>query len=165
MTNGQVDVLKLFTITRMLTSANGKKIRVIYWSFERRMTGEFPSQRPVTRSFDAFFDLRVNKRLSKQWRRRRFEAPSRSLWRQCRTISNLADFVLSSVRSLIKVYSDQSYGYLLVSETKWTSSGFLQAIKIINTLIGTAPDVAFLGSVLTLWWLNVGTVPRREVPL
>ena len=27
-------------------------------------TGEFPSQRPVTRSFDAFFDLRLNKRLS-----------------------------------------------------------------------------------------------------
>ena len=30
--------------------------------------GEFPSQRPVTRSFDAFFDLCPNKRLSKQSR-------------------------------------------------------------------------------------------------
>ena len=29
--------------------------------------GEFPTQRPVTRSFDVFFDLRLNKRLSKQW--------------------------------------------------------------------------------------------------
>ena len=29
-------------------------------------TGEFPSQRPVTRSFDVFFDLRLNKRLSKK---------------------------------------------------------------------------------------------------
>ena len=28
--------------------------------------GEFPTQRPVTRSFDVFFDLRLNKRLSKQ---------------------------------------------------------------------------------------------------
>ena len=27
--------------------------------------GEFPTQRPVTRSFDVFFDLRLNKRLSK----------------------------------------------------------------------------------------------------
>ena len=27
--------------------------------------GEFPVQRPVTRSFDVFFDLRLNKRLSK----------------------------------------------------------------------------------------------------
>ena len=33
-------------------------------------TGEFPSQRPVTRSFDDLFDLRLNKRLSKQsWSR------------------------------------------------------------------------------------------------
>ena len=43
--------------------------------------GEFPTQRPVTRSFDVFFDLRLNKRLSKQpcgwW----FEPPSWSLWR------------------------------------------------------------------------------------
>ena len=29
------------------------------------ITGEFPSQRPVTRSFDVLFDLRLNKRLSK----------------------------------------------------------------------------------------------------
>ena len=31
------------------------------------VTGEFPTQRPVTRGFDIFFDLRLNKRLSKQW--------------------------------------------------------------------------------------------------
>ena len=28
------------------------------------VAGEFPAQRPVTRSFDVFFDLRLNKRLS-----------------------------------------------------------------------------------------------------
>ena len=28
--------------------------------------GEFPAQRPVTPSFDVFFDLGLNKRLSKQ---------------------------------------------------------------------------------------------------
>ena len=28
--------------------------------------GEFPAQRPVTQSFDVFFDLRLNKWLSKQ---------------------------------------------------------------------------------------------------
>ena len=31
------------------------------------VTGEFPAQRPVTQSFDVFFDLRLNKWLSKQW--------------------------------------------------------------------------------------------------
>ena len=30
------------------------------------VTGEFPAQRPMTRSFDVFFDLRLNKRVSKQ---------------------------------------------------------------------------------------------------
>ena len=29
-------------------------------------TGEFPEQRSATRSFDVFFDLRLNKRLRKQ---------------------------------------------------------------------------------------------------
>ena len=29
--------------------------------------GEFPTQRPVTVSFDVFFDLRRNKGLSKHW--------------------------------------------------------------------------------------------------
>ena len=48
-----------------------------------QVTGEFPSQRAVPRSFDVFFDLRLNKRLSKPWRRRWFETPSRSLWRHC----------------------------------------------------------------------------------
>ena len=43
----------------------------------------FPSQRPMTPSFDVFFDLRPNKRLSKQSRRWWFETPSRSLWRHC----------------------------------------------------------------------------------
>ena len=46
-------------------------------------TAEFPSQRPVTRSFDVFFDLRVNKRLSKRLWGWWFETPSRSLWRHC----------------------------------------------------------------------------------
>ena len=44
--------------------------------------GEFPAQRPVTRSFDVFFDLCLNKRLSKQWRGWWFETLSRPLWRQ-----------------------------------------------------------------------------------
>ena len=31
------------------------------------VTGGFPAQRPVTRNFDVFFDLRRNQRLSKHW--------------------------------------------------------------------------------------------------
>ena len=45
------------------------------------VTGEFPSQRPVTQSFDVFCDLRLNKRLSKQSWGSWFETLSRPLWR------------------------------------------------------------------------------------
>ena len=45
--------------------------------------GEFSSKRPVMRSFDVFFDLRLNKRLSRPSSCRWFETPSRSLWRHC----------------------------------------------------------------------------------
>ena len=53
------------------------------------VTGWFPSQRPVTWSIDVFFDLRQNKRLNKQSRRRWFETPWRSLWRHCSVIWTL----------------------------------------------------------------------------
>ena len=35
------------------------------------VTGEFPAQRPVTRSFDVFYDLRLNKRLAGDLKRNR----------------------------------------------------------------------------------------------
>ena len=68
----------------MMTSSNGNIFRVTgHLCGEFTGPGEFPAQRPVTRSFDVFFDLCLNKRLSKQpwgwW----FETPSRSLWRHC----------------------------------------------------------------------------------
>ena len=43
------------------------------------VTGEFPAQSPVMRSFDVFFDLR----LSKQWCGWWFEILSHPLWRHC----------------------------------------------------------------------------------
>ena len=66
-----------------MTSSNGNIFRVT-GSLCGEFTGtdEFPAQRPVTRSFDVFFDLRPNKRLSKQSRGCWFETHSRPLWRQ-----------------------------------------------------------------------------------
>ena len=68
----------------MMTSSNGNIFRVT-GPLCREFTGpgEFPAQRPVTRSFDVFFDLRMNKRLSKQSWGRWFETPQWSSWRQC----------------------------------------------------------------------------------
>ena len=74
----------IFCFMLMMTSSNGNIFRVTGpLCGEFTGPGEFPTQRPVTRSFGVFFDLRLNKRLSKQpwgwW----FETPSWSLWHHC----------------------------------------------------------------------------------
>ena len=58
-----------------------------YLSFVRTGHRWIPLTRPVTRSLDVFFDLRPNKRLSKQSWGWWFETPSRSLWRHCKGIN------------------------------------------------------------------------------
>ena len=50
------------------------------------ITGEFPTQWPVTRSFDVFFDLDMWKLLSKQSWCWLFETTSRPLWRHCNVL-------------------------------------------------------------------------------
>ena len=70
---------------RMKTSSNWTIFSVTgpFCVWNSPVTGEFPWQRPVTRNFYVFFDLRLNKRLRKQswcwW----FETASCSLWRHC----------------------------------------------------------------------------------
>ena len=66
----------------MMTSSNGTFSALLaLCAGNSPVTGEFSSQRPVTRSFGVFFDLDLNKRLSKQWNRWWFETPSCPLWR------------------------------------------------------------------------------------
>ena len=61
-----------------LCDFKGKQQRLLVYScFNPPITGGFPSQRPATRSFEVFFDLCLNKQLSKWSRRRWFETPSR----------------------------------------------------------------------------------------
>ena len=66
-----------------------------------QVTGEFPAQRPVTRSFDVFFDLRLNKRLSKQSWGLWFETLSRPLWRH-RNVSLVSSLSNSAIPNSIK---------------------------------------------------------------
>ena len=54
-----------------------------HWCGEFTGPSEFPTQRPVTRNCDVFFDLRLNKRLSKQSWGWWFETLFRPWWRQC----------------------------------------------------------------------------------
>ena len=84
-----LDVRQL--INSMMTSSNGNIFRVT-----GHLCGEFtgprwiPGQRPVTRSFDVFFDLRLNKRLNKQSWGWWFETLSRPLWRHCNVLKAYA---------------------------------------------------------------------------
>ena len=67
------DIIKIETFSALLAICVGNS----------PVPGEFPTQRPVTRSFDVFFDLRLNKRLSTQLWGWWFETLTRSLWRHC----------------------------------------------------------------------------------
>ena len=62
----------------MMTSSHGNLFSTLLALCEGNspVTGEIPSQRTVTRSFDIFFDLRLNKRL-----RKTTETPV--IWRHC----------------------------------------------------------------------------------
>ena len=68
----------------MMTSSNGMFFRVT-----GPLCGEFTGHRWITLTkasdaeFDVFFDMRLNKQLSKQSGRRWFETPLRSLWHRC----------------------------------------------------------------------------------
>ena len=77
-----------------MTSSNGNIFRVTGpLCGEFNGPGEFPTQRPVTRSLDVFFDLRLNTRLSKEPRGWWFEKPSWSLRRQCNEMHNKTEAI------------------------------------------------------------------------
>ena len=49
----------------MMTSSNGNISALLaICAGNSPVSGEFPTQRPVTRNFDVFFDMRMNERLS-----------------------------------------------------------------------------------------------------
>ena len=76
------DVIKMQTFSTLLALCAGNSL----------VTGEFPSQRPVMCSFDIFFDLCLNKGLSKLWWGWWFEMSLRSLWRQCNDYRSVSGF-------------------------------------------------------------------------
>ena len=68
----------------MMMSSNGSIFQLLALCVGNSpVNGEFPTQRPVTQSFDVFFDMHLNKQLSKQSWGWWFETTSHSLWRHC----------------------------------------------------------------------------------
>ena len=92
-------LIVILIVNVMMTSSNGTIFRVTgHLCGEFTGSGEFPAQRPVTRSFDVFFDLHPNKRSSKQWRGWWFETPSCPLWRHRNVLKR---FFLSQKHSAV----------------------------------------------------------------
>ena len=94
----------------MMTSSNGNIFRVTDpLCGEFTGLGEFPTQRPVTRSFDVFFDLRPNKRLSKQpwgwW----FETLSWSLRRHCNGCSSISRYSRILQRNQVRYWLNDKF--------------------------------------------------------
>ena len=75
------------TIPIMMTSSNETFSALLaICAGNSPVPGEFPTQRPMTRSFDVFFDLHLNKRFSKQSWGWWLETLSWSLWRHCNVL-------------------------------------------------------------------------------
>ena len=72
------------------------------------VTGEFPAQRSVMWNFDVYFDLHLNKQLSKQSWGWWFEMPSHPLWRH-HNVTTLWNKSLSLLKSF----------YFSASVLKW----------------------------------------------
>ena len=77
------------------------------------VSGEFPTQRAVTLSFDVFVYLHPNIRLSKQWWGWWFETPSCPLWRHrngnCEKWSDFNMWVLFYISHFYVAWNDSEY--------------------------------------------------------
>ena len=84
-TDNLIIVSKLYVSNNVIITSFIRWQQVFsWWRYQMETFSAFlPLQRPETQSFDVFFDLRLNKWLRKQSRRRWLQTPSCSLWRHC----------------------------------------------------------------------------------
>ena len=81
-----------------------------------------------------FFYLRLNKRLSKQWRPRWFETPSRSLWRHCNVPCHPQGVIASTYSTMLKSTDDIIRKYLFISPKISARQGLNYYHKIATRL-------------------------------
>ena len=79
------------------------------------VTGKFPAKRPVMWSFDVFFDLRLYKRLSKQFWGWWFETPLRPLWRH----GNDTEMLFCTIEHLVRGIHLSHVGGIPAQRTQW----------------------------------------------
>ena len=100
----------------------------------------------MTLSFDVFFDLRLNKRLSKQSRRRRFETSSCSLWHHCNGIlvfvsaQDRMEIVESRYKANLSQYHSQKEPTLWIAREMEIRFDKLKFVREVNALRRAACD-------------------------
>ena len=131
-------------------------ISVTWWRHQMEtfsallVPGEFPIQRLVTRSFDVYFDLRPNKRLSKQWWGWWFETLSWSLWRHRN--ENLVGCIYALYHSLstspvgvsivffnITFFIATNWYRFVVNQIKHISEVLVVCISVLYYLLSISP--------------------------
>ena len=136
------------------------------------VTGEFPTQRPVTGSFDVFFHLHLNKRFSKQSWGWWFETLSHALWRHCNGVVFVRRY--QNYRWLPSVPFQQTrrgrvhritggewhYYYIYYTQNRqnwWFSSAYVYIIMISDIIIFTKVVYAYkflIPETPRLWWVR-----------
>ena len=106
------------------------------------VTDEFAAQRPVTRSFDALFDLHLNKQLSKQSWGWWFDM--RSLWRYCNVIE-LVWIKTQELDTLDRRLSGRHFADDILKSFSWVE---------IVLLLFKLHYILFPRAESTHWWRN-----------
>ena len=149
---------------RMMTSSNGTVFRVTGpLCGELTGPGEFPAQRPVTQSFDVFFYLRLNKRLSKQpwgwW----FERPPWSLWRH-RNGNKLFRANLANIFQINWTFNDNVKLRYILARTRYCRNNLaINSFLFLQSLfwhIGN--DCVCFVKIIPHEWLAIHVVNTRK---
>ena len=117
------------------------------------VTGEFSAQRPVTWSFDVFFDLHLNKRSSKQSRGWWSETPPRSSWRQC------IGWSLSRLLLWMNTFPDSNVGWANVGPT--SGRQYRRWVNVGPTYIAVWDCLLSVGLFWKLQWMTSGLTNRE----
>ena len=119
--------------------------------------GEFPTQRPVTRSFDVYFDLHPNRWLSKQSWGWWFETLSCSLWRHRNYTYSSVD--VTDIGTIIRSFESErnnheTYGY---TYSMYIQETFIWQNKTLKIHIHILWDIVYNASPRYVRRLNYNT--------
>ena len=143
-----------------MTSSNGNIFRVTGpLCGEFTGPGEFPTQRPVTRSFDVYFDLRLNKRLSKQSWGWWFETLSRSLWRH-RNALKIICYVVAAKTSANTLTHWGRVTHICVSKLTIIGSDNGLSLGLRQAIIWTHDGILLIGPIGTNSSDNLIEIPQ-----